>query len=31
VIACPGGVSVVDARIHITPAQPYDPFLRRLR
>ena len=31
VIACPGGVSVVDARIRITPAQPYDPFLRQLR
>jgi acyl-CoA synthetase (NDP forming) len=31
VIACPSGVSVVDARIRITPAQPYDPFLRQLR
>jgi acyl-CoA synthetase (NDP forming)/GNAT superfamily N-acetyltransferase len=31
VIACPSGVSVVDARVRITPAQPYDPFLRQLR
>ena len=31
VIASPSGVSVVDARIRITPAQPYDPFLRQLR
>ena len=31
VIACPSGVSVVDARIRINPAQPYDPFLRQLR
>ena len=31
VIAYPSGVSVVDARIRITPAQPYDPFLRQLR
>ena len=30
VIACPGGVSVVDARILITPAQRHDPFLRQL-
>ncbi len=29
VIACPGGVSVVDARILITPAQRHDPFLRQ--
>ncbi len=31
VIARPDGVSAVDARIRITPAQPQDPFLRKLR
>ena len=31
VIASASGVSVVDARIRITPAHPYDPFLRQLR
>jgi acyl-CoA synthetase (NDP forming) len=31
VIAQPGGACAVDARIRVTPAQPKDPFLRRLR
>jgi acyl-CoA synthetase (NDP forming) len=31
VIARPGGVAVVDARIRLAPAEPQDPFLRRLR
>ena len=31
VMARPHGVCVADARIRITPAQPQDPFLRRLR
>jgi len=31
VIARPDGVSAVDARVRITPAEPQDPFLRRLR
>ncbi len=31
VIARPDGVSAVDARIRLTPAQPHDPFLRKLR
>ena len=31
VIARPDGVSAVDARIRLTPTQPQDPFLRRLR
>ena len=31
VIARPDGVHAVDARIRISPAQPQDPFLRRLR
>jgi acyl-CoA synthetase (NDP forming) len=31
VIARPGGARVVDARIRISPPQPQDPFLRRLR
>ena len=31
VIARPDGVQAVDARIRIAPAQPQDPFLRRLR
>jgi acyl-CoA synthetase (NDP forming) len=31
VIARPDGVSAVDARIRLTPAEPQDPFLRKLR
>jgi acyl-CoA synthetase (NDP forming)/GNAT superfamily N-acetyltransferase len=31
VIARPDGAFVVDARIRVTPYQPQDPFLRRLR
>ena len=31
VIARPDGVAVVDARIRLAPAEPQDPFLRRLR
>ena len=31
VIARPGGAVAVDARIRISPAQPHDPFLRKLR
>ena len=31
VIARPDGAYVVDARIHLMPAQPGDPYLRRLR
>jgi acyl-CoA synthetase (NDP forming) len=31
VIARPDGVTAVDARIRLTPAQPADPFLRKLR
>ena len=31
VIAQPGGAHAVDARIRVTPAQPRDPLLRRLR
>jgi acyl-CoA synthetase (NDP forming) len=31
VIATAGGAQALDARIRITPAQPQDPFLRRLR
>jgi len=31
VIARPDGVLVVDARIKVTPYQPQDPFLRKLR
>ena len=31
VIARPDGAQAVDARIRISPAQPQDPFLRRLR
>jgi acyl-CoA synthetase (NDP forming) len=31
VIAKPGGVRVMAARIRITPVQPQDPFLRKLR
>jgi acyl-CoA synthetase (NDP forming)/L-amino acid N-acyltransferase YncA len=31
VLATPGGVTVLDARIHLTPCRPQDPYLRRLR
>jgi hypothetical protein len=31
VIAQPDGAHVVDARIHLRPAQPADPYLRKLR
>ena len=31
VVARPDGVAVVDARIRLAPAEPQDPFLRRLR
>lgn len=31
VIARPDGVSAADARIRLSPAEPQDPFLRRLR
>jgi acyl-CoA synthetase (NDP forming)/GNAT superfamily N-acetyltransferase len=31
VIASPDGARAVDARIRVSPAQPRDPFLRRLR
>ena len=31
VIASPGGVNVLAARIRVSPAEPQDPFLRRLR
>jgi hypothetical protein len=31
VIASPGGVSVLAARIRVSPVEPRDPFLRRLR
>ena len=31
VIAGPDGVAVVNARIKVTPYEPKDPFLRRLR
>lgn len=31
VIARPDGTHVVDARIHLMPAQPGDPYLRKLR
>jgi acyl-CoA synthetase (NDP forming) len=31
VIARPDGSYVVDARIHLRPAQPSDPYLRQLR
>ncbi|MGE5286133.1 MAG: acetate--CoA ligase family protein [Micromonosporaceae bacterium] len=30
-VACEEGVNAVDARVRITPADPQDPFLRRLR
>lgn len=31
VIARPTGVSVLAARVRISPVEPQDPFLRRLR
>ncbi|MFD5593416.1 GNAT family N-acetyltransferase [Streptomyces griseorubiginosus] len=31
VLAAPGGVSVLDARVRLVPRRPQDPFLRRLR
>lgn len=31
VLATPGGVSVLDARIRLMPSRPHDPYLRRLR
>jgi acyl-CoA synthetase (NDP forming) len=31
VVATAGGAQPVDARIRVTPAQPQDPFLRKLR
>jgi acyl-CoA synthetase (NDP forming) len=31
VVARPGGVAVAGARIRLAPAEPQDPFLRRLR
>jgi acyl-CoA synthetase (NDP forming) len=31
VVATAGGAQAVDARIRVTPAQPQDPFLRKLR
>ncbi len=31
VIAGPGGVRAIRARVRVTPAEPSDPFLRRLR
>jgi acyl-CoA synthetase (NDP forming) len=31
IIATSGGAQAVDARIRVTPAQPRDPFLRKLR
>jgi succinyl-CoA synthetase beta subunit len=31
VIARPDGVFALDARIKVTPCEPQDPFLRRLR
>jgi acyl-CoA synthetase (NDP forming) len=31
IMARPDGVNAVDARVRITPAEPQDPFLRRLR
>ncbi|MGW3017453.1 bifunctional acetate--CoA ligase family protein/GNAT family N-acetyltransferase [Streptomyces longwoodensis] len=30
-LAAPGGVSVLDARVHLLPRRPRDPYLRRLR
>jgi GNAT superfamily N-acetyltransferase len=31
VLAVPGGVSVLDARVRLLPSRPQDPYLRRLR
>jgi len=31
VLAAPGGVSVLDARVRLLPTKPQDPYLRRLR
>ncbi|MDF3145590.1 acetate--CoA ligase family protein [Streptomyces sp. T21Q-yed] len=31
VLATPGGVTVLDARIRLLPCRPQDPYLRRLR
>ncbi|UUU19038.1 bifunctional acetate--CoA ligase family protein/GNAT family N-acetyltransferase [Streptomyces sp. DSM 40750] len=31
VLATPGGVTVLDARIRLAPCRPQDPYLRRLR
>ncbi|MCT7354203.1 GNAT family N-acetyltransferase [Streptomyces sp. 15-116A] len=31
VLATPGGVTVLDARIRLVPSRPEDPYLRRLR
>ncbi|MFE2092348.1 GNAT family N-acetyltransferase [Streptomyces sp. NPDC059460] len=31
VLATPGGVTVLDARIRLVPCRPQDPYLRRLR
>jgi acyl-CoA synthetase (NDP forming) len=31
VMARPGGVTAVDVRVRVSPAEPQDPFLRRLR
>ncbi|MFF4054898.1 GNAT family N-acetyltransferase [Streptomyces sp. NPDC001668] len=31
VLAAPGGVSVLDARVRLLPNRPQDPYLRRLR
>ncbi|MFC8513232.1 GNAT family N-acetyltransferase [Streptomyces sp. NPDC057257] len=31
VLATPGGVSVLDARVRLLPRRPQDPYLRRLR
>ncbi|MFJ9116881.1 GNAT family N-acetyltransferase [Streptomyces sp. NPDC102394] len=31
VLASPGGVSVLDARVRLLPSRPQDPYLRRLR
>ncbi|KUL73796.1 MULTISPECIES: GNAT family N-acetyltransferase [unclassified Streptomyces] len=31
VLAAPGGVTVLDARVRLVPRAPHDPYLRRLR
>ncbi|MFF4568234.1 GNAT family N-acetyltransferase [Streptomyces sp. NPDC001410] len=31
VLAAPGGISVLDARVRLLPRRPQDPYLRRLR